>query len=80
MTSFLSFHAAAAARGEGPRPELLALLTRFAAAPHSSVTTRPDGMTQSGPDPASSQVASKPADVLTFPRKAHAREKPRIRA
>ena len=53
MTSFLSFHAVAAARGDGLRPELLALLTRAAVAPQSDVRPRPDGMIQSGPDPAS---------------------------
>jgi hypothetical protein len=46
MTSFLNFHAAAAARGDGLCPELLAVLARTATSPHSHVT-RHDGMTQS---------------------------------
>jgi hypothetical protein len=57
MTSFLSFHAAAAARGDGLRPELLALLTRAAVAPDSELRSRADGMIQSGPDPASVAAA-----------------------
>jgi hypothetical protein len=51
MTSFLNFHAFAAARGEGLRPELRALFERCAAAPRSELTVRNDGMVQSGPDP-----------------------------
>jgi hypothetical protein len=54
MSSFLSFHAAAAARGDGLRPELLALLKRAAVDPYADLTPRADGMIQSGPDPASS--------------------------
>ena len=72
MTSFLSFHAAAAARGDGLRPELLAFLAATVACPHSQIATGSDGMTQSGPDPASSKVAHQPADVLSFPRRARA--------
>jgi hypothetical protein len=49
MTSFLSFHAAAAARGDGLNPKLLA--SRIA--PHADLTRRHDGMIQSGPDPVS---------------------------
>jgi hypothetical protein len=67
MTSFLSFHAAAAARGDGLRPELLALLTRSAAAPHPALATRPDGMIQSGPDPAPAEAAGEQANVVRFP-------------
>jgi hypothetical protein len=55
MTSFMSFHAAAAERGEGLRRELLTL--RAAAAPCFDLTTRSDGMLQSGPDPASKASA-----------------------
>jgi hypothetical protein len=51
MTSFMSLHAAAAERGEGLRPELLALLA--GATPSFDLTTRSDGMIQSGPDPGS---------------------------
>jgi hypothetical protein len=67
MTSFLSFHAAAAARGDGLRPELLAVLERVGTAPHSAFTMRPDGMIQSGPDPASTEVAGKHTNVVLFP-------------
>lgn len=70
MTSLLGFHAAAAARGDGLRPELLAALARAAASPHSRTTVRPDGMVQSGPDPASDQAA----DVVPFSRPQGARE------
>ena len=38
MTSFLSFHAAAAARGEGLRPELLALYVGVPVVPHPELT------------------------------------------
>jgi hypothetical protein len=55
MTSFLSFHAAATARGDGLRPELFVLLAR--ADSRSNLTSRPDGMLQSGPDPASADGA-----------------------
>ena len=53
MTSFLSFHAAAAARGDGLRPELFALRV----APRSELAPRHDGMIQSRLDPASSAGA-----------------------
>jgi hypothetical protein len=55
MTSFMSFHAAAAERGDGLRRELLAL--RAGATPCFDLTTRYDGMLQSGPDPASKAFA-----------------------
>jgi hypothetical protein len=50
MTSFLSFHAVAAARGDGLRAELLALRLDVGA-PYCERMPRRDGMTQSGPDP-----------------------------
>lgn len=53
MSSFLGFHAFAAARGEGLRPELSALLERAATEPYRQFTSRKDGMLQSGPDPIS---------------------------
>jgi hypothetical protein len=40
MTSFLNFHAFAAARGDGLRPELHALFERSAAAPRSELTEK----------------------------------------
>jgi hypothetical protein len=74
MTSLLSFHAAAAARGDGLRPEILAALARSAASPHSNPTMRSDGLIQSGPDPASGQVTKKSAEVVPFPRPKRIRE------
>jgi hypothetical protein len=74
MTSLLSFHAAAAARGDGLRPELLAALARTAVSPHSRTTVRSDGMVQSGPDLAPDQVANQSADVVPFPRPKRIRE------
>jgi hypothetical protein len=57
MTTFLYFHALAAARGEGLRPELQLLFERAAMAPFSSVAVRrDDGNLQSGPDPVSEMV------------------------
>jgi hypothetical protein len=75
MISLLSFHAAAAARGDGLRAELLlAALARNAVSPNSGVTTRSDGMIQSGPDPASGHVTKKPAELVPFPRPKRIRE------
>ena len=56
MTSFLNFHAFAAARGDGLHPEFRALFERVGAAPHSELTLRNDGMIQSGPDPISADM------------------------
>jgi hypothetical protein len=56
MTTFLSFHAFAAARGEGLRPELQLLFERATMSVFSNVVIRQDGMLQSGPDPASEIV------------------------
>ena len=53
------FHSIAALCGDGLRPELQALFDRLAIDPHSELFVRPDGMTQSGPDP-----VSKSADVI----------------
>jgi hypothetical protein len=60
MTSFFSLHAAAAARGDGLRPELLALVVGIA--PDAALTPRPDGMIQAGPDPAPAKAAAEPAN------------------
>jgi hypothetical protein len=56
MPPFLSFDAVAAKRGEGLRPELRALFERLAIARSYDVTVRSDGMVQSGPDPAPTNV------------------------
>lgn len=56
MTAFLNFHASAAKRGEGLRPELRSLFERGATSPCSDVAIRHDGGLQSGPDPASEIV------------------------
>ena len=45
------FHSIAALCGDGLRPELQALFERLAVDPRSELFARPDGMTQSGPDP-----------------------------
>ena len=56
MTTFLNFHAFAAARGEGLHPELRLLFERAATSPVSDVAIRHDGLLQSGPNPASETV------------------------
>ena len=58
MTSLSDFTAFAASRGEGLHPKLRELLERSAAFPFSSVSVRPDGMRQAGPDPGSGKVSS----------------------
>lgn len=47
------FHSIAALCGDGLRLELKALFDQLAVDPHSELIVRPDGMTQSGPDPVS---------------------------
>ena len=74
MTSLLSFYAAAAACGDGLRPELLAALARTAVSPHSRMTVRSDGLIQSGPNPASDRAAKKSAELVPFPRPKRIRE------
>ena len=70
MPQFLAFHALAAPRGDGLRPELLTLFKRLAAASdlHSTVTEagqhRADWTVQSGPHPVSGEVAAFPEGVL----------------
>jgi hypothetical protein len=66
MMSLMSFHAIAAARGDGLRPEFLALVG-VGTAPYSKLTTGSDGMIQSGPDPASGAVADKSTNVSLLP-------------
>src|SRR5260221_6822615 len=66
MTSFLNFHALAAPRGDGLRPELRALFERVAAAPCSELTVRNDGMIQSGPDPITAEAATERGNVSLF--------------
>ena len=56
MTTFLNFHALAAARGEGLHPKLRLLFERAAMSTGSDVAIRRDGFLQSGPDPASETV------------------------
>jgi hypothetical protein len=55
------FHSIAAPCGDGLGPELQALFDRLAVDPHSEVFVRPDGMTQSGPDPVSETVKAIPS-------------------
>src|SRR6266481_5046680 len=66
MTSFLNFHAFAATRGDGLRPELRALFERVAAAPRSGLTLGNNGMIQSGPDPISAEVTREQGNVSLF--------------
>jgi hypothetical protein len=66
MTTFLNFHAFAAARGEGLHPELRLLFERAATSPVSDLVIRHDGLLQSGPDPASETVPER-VNVSLFP-------------
>jgi len=66
MTSFLNFHAFAATRGDGLRPELRALFERVAAAPRSELTLGNNGMIQSGPDPISAEVTREQGNLSLF--------------
>jgi hypothetical protein len=66
MTAFLSFHAFAAARGEGLHPELRLLFERAAMSPVSDVPIRHDGLLQSGPDPAA-EIGLERVNVSLFP-------------
>jgi hypothetical protein len=54
------FHSVAALCGGGLRPELKALFDRLTVDPHSELFVRPDGMTQSGPDPVSETAKAIP--------------------
>jgi hypothetical protein len=69
--SLLNFHALAAQRGEGLRPELRALLERASIAPHPEPAARGDGMVQSGSDPVSPEDRAKnercTPDVVVIP-------------
>ena len=67
MTTFLNFHAFAAARGEGLHPKLRSLFERAATSPVSDVTIRHDGLLQSGPGPAS-EIVPERVNVSVFPR------------
>jgi hypothetical protein len=66
MKTFLDIDAAAAARGDGLRPELRQLFERAASSPISELARRPDGMLQSGPDPDAQEVPER-ANVAQFP-------------
>ena len=66
MAAFLSFHAFAAARGDGLHPKLRLLFERAAMSPVFDVAFRPDGLLQSGPDPAS-ETAPDRVNVSVFP-------------
>jgi hypothetical protein len=65
--SFLSFHAAAAARGDGLRRELLALLAGDPAASRPELALRHEGTIRSRPDPKSTDVAGTHTNVSRFP-------------
>jgi hypothetical protein len=55
MLPFLHFHAIAAGRGDGLRPEFCALVEGSETSP-CDVVVRANGMLQAGPDPVSTQV------------------------
>ncbi len=62
------FHSIAALCGDGLRSELQALFDRLAIDPCTELFVRPDGMTQSGPDPITESSRTEP-----FPFKASRR-------
>jgi hypothetical protein len=66
MTTFLDFHALAAARGDGLHPKLRLFFERAATSGVFDLAFRPDGLLQSGPDPAS-ETASDRVNVSIFP-------------
>jgi hypothetical protein len=66
MTAFLDFHAFAAARGDGLHPKLRLFFERAARSPVFDLASRPDGLLQSGPDPAS-ETARDRVNVSIFP-------------
>jgi hypothetical protein len=78
MTTFLNFHALAAARGEGLHPELRLLFERAATSLVSGVVIGHDGLLQSGPDPASENCTGsrERADLSTNLRPADRRAEP----
>lgn len=53
------FHAIAALRGDGLRPELQALFDRIASDPRSELVRTDDGMLQAGPNPAGEEDAAR---------------------
>jgi hypothetical protein len=67
MMSLLDFHALAATRGDGLRPELRARFERAVVVPHLELRKRNDGMIQSGPDPVSAGVMKERTNVSLFP-------------
>ena len=60
-----NFHAIAALRGDGLRPELQALFDRVATDPRSELFTRDDGMIQAGPNPVAETA---PTNVMPLKR------------
>jgi hypothetical protein len=59
------FHSIAALCGDGLRPELRSLFERLEIDPSTELFVRPDGMTQSGPDP----VSEPPEQVPIIPKR-----------
>lgn len=62
MMTFLSFHAAAVARGDGLRPEFLARLAAADAAIHPAPSVKQDYA------PAPTDITVAPTNVVPFPR------------
>jgi hypothetical protein len=60
-----NFHAIAALRGDGLRPELQALFDRMAIDPRSELFTRDDGMIQAGPNPV---AETPPTNIVSLKR------------
>jgi hypothetical protein len=58
------FHSIAALCGDGLRPELQALFDRLAIDPYRELFVRPDGMTQSGPDPIKESSRTEPLPAV----------------
>jgi hypothetical protein len=69
MLPLNSFHAIAAARGDGLRPEFLALIERLEAARalDDIARHRGDAQIQAGPNPAGEVGAALPDGVVRFP-------------
>lgn len=72
MLPFTSLHAIAAARGDGLRPEFLALIDRLEAerAVADIARHRGDVLIQAGPNPTGTAGATLPDGVVKFPQAA----------
>jgi hypothetical protein len=73
MLPLNSFHAIAAARGDGLRPEFLVLMERIAAesAVADIALRRGDAQIQAGPNPSGAIGTALPEGVVRFPSATH---------